>query len=114
MRAEIEALKNGEITPEELERVKTNVRAGDVFARDSMQHQAMRLGMYETVGVGHEAYAEFQEGIRRVTVDDVARVARAYLVDRRLTVAELVPEGVDGADRRPASPEGPIGGDHVQ
>lgn len=114
LRAEIEALKKGEITPAELERVKTNVRASDVYERDSMQGQAMRLGMYESVGVGHEAHAAYQAGIQRVTVDDVARVARQYLVDRRLTVAELVPEGVDGGKRSPASPEGPIGGDHVQ
>lgn len=114
LRAEIEALKKGEITPEELERVKTNVRANDVFQRDSMQSQAMRIGALETVGVGHEAHAAYREGIRRVTVDDVARVAREYLVDRRLTVAELVPEGVDGPERPPESPEGPIGDDHVQ
>lgn len=114
LRAEIEALKEGEITPAELERVKTNVRASDVFQRDSMHYQAMRIGMLETVGVGHEAHAAYQQGIQRVTVDDIARVAREYLTDRRLTVAELVPEGVDGRERPPASPEGPIGDDHVQ
>lgn len=99
--AEVEQLKHGDIGAAELERVKTHVRAQDVYQRDSMFYQAMRIGMLETIGLGQDAYDEYQAGIQRVTVDDVRRVARKYLVDRRLTVAELVPEGVgtdSGAD----------------
>ena len=110
LRAEIEALKQGRIDQGELERVKTNVRAGDVFERDSMFYQALRMGMLEITGVGQAAYDEYQAGIERVTVADVQRVAREYLVDRRLTVAELVPEGVDGVAPAPGG-EGPIGGE---
>jgi zinc protease len=108
---EIGKLREGRIDAEELERVKTNVRASDVFQRDSMYYQAMRLGMLETVGVGHEAYDAYREGVRAVTADDVQRVAQRYLVDRRLTVAQLVPEGVDGSGRPAAGGEGPIGGE---
>lgn len=97
LRAEIERLKSGDITTGELERVKTNVRAQDVFQRDSMFYQAMRMGMLATIGLDQDAHDEFQAGVQRVTAADVARVARQYLTDRRLTVAELVPEGVDGA-----------------
>ncbi len=96
LRAEVERLKNGDIGGDELERVKTNVRASDVFQRDSMFYQAMRIGMLEMVGVGQEAYNAYQAGIKRVTAADVRRVARRYLTDARLTVAHLVPEGVDG------------------
>lgn len=94
LRGEVEALKDGDIGTDELERVKTNVRAQDVFQRDSMHYQAMRIGMLESVGVGQEAYAAYQEGIRRVTAADVRRVARRYLTDERLTVARMVPDGV--------------------
>lgn len=114
IRDEIERLKTGEIGAEELERVKTNVRAGDIFQRDSMFYQALRIGRLETVGVGQEAYDAYREGIRDVTAADVRRVARQYLTDERLTVATLVPEGVDGSGqrRRPAG-EGPIEGDDI-
>jgi len=95
LREEIARLKTGEIGREELERVKTNVRAQDVFQRDSMFYQAMRIGMLATIGLEQDAYHAYQEGVRRVTVEDVARVAREYLTDRRLTVAQLVPEGVE-------------------
>jgi zinc protease len=95
LREEVERLGSGEITQAELERVKTNVRARDVFQRDSMFYQAMRIGMLATVGLEQDAYDAYQAGLEAVTVDDVARVAREYLTDRRLTVAQLVPEGVE-------------------
>jgi zinc protease len=102
---EITALKAGEIDTQELERVKTNVRARDVFERDSMFYQALRLGRLEMTGVGQEAYDAYLEGVEAVTAADVARVAKAYLVDERLTVARLVPQGVDGAGQG-AAPTG--------
>ncbi len=111
LREEIERLKDGAIDAEELERVKTNVRADDVFQRDSMFYQAMRMGMLEMVGVGQDAWDAYQQGVQRVTAEDVHRVAREYLTDQRLTVAELVPEGVDGSARPAAGDEGPIGGE---
>jgi zinc protease len=111
LRAEIERLKEEPIDADELERVKTNVRASDVFQRDSMFYQAMRMGMLEMVGVGQDAYDAYQQGVQRVTAEDVRRVAREYLTDRRLTVAELVPEGVDGGMRPANGGEGPIGGE---
>jgi len=99
LREEIERLKTGEIGRDELERVKTNVRAQDIYQRDSMFYQAMRSGMLATIGLEQDAYDAYQQGVKRVTAEDVARVAREYLTDRRLTVAQLVPEGVgDGAD----------------
>ncbi|MDZ7748016.1 MAG: pitrilysin family protein [Halofilum sp. (in: g-proteobacteria)] len=113
LRDEIERLKSGEIGAAELERVKTNVRASDVFQRDSMFYQAMRIGRLETVGVGQEAYDAYQEGIRAVTAADVRRVARTYLTDQRLTVARLVPEGVDDADGRRPADAGPIEGESI-
>ena len=110
LRGEVEKLKEELVGADELARVKTNVRASDVFQRDSMQYQAMRIGMLETVGVGQEAYDAYQQGVSDVTAEDVRRVARRYLVDKRLTVAHLGPEGVDGSGRRPNGAD-PIGGD---
>ena len=111
LRKEIERLDDGPIDAEELERVKTNVRAEDVFQRDSMFYQAMRMGRLEMVGVDQGAYDAYQKGIQQVTAEDVHRVAREYLTDRRLIVAELVPEGVDGSSRPAGGAEGPIGGE---
>jgi len=106
LQREVERLKSGEITAAELERVKTNVRAQDVFRRDSMFYQAMRIGLLATVGLEQDAYDAYQAGLEKVTADDVARVAREYLVDRRLTVAQLVPEGVEAGNVKTDGEEG--------
>lgn len=116
LRAQIERLKSGEISKAELERVKTNVRASEVFQRDSMFYQAMRIGMLETTGVGQEAYQAYLEGIEAVTAEDVHRVARRYLTDDRLTVARLVPTGVgegNGGDTAGGDAT-TSGGDHAR
>ncbi len=112
LRDQIERLKTGEIGDAELERVKTNVRASEVFQRDSMFYQAMRIGLLETSGASQDAYQAYMEGIEAVTAADVHRVAKRYLTDERLTVSRLVPTGVgdDAAD----SDAMPSGGDHAR
>ncbi|MEX1080460.1 MAG: pitrilysin family protein [Halofilum sp. (in: g-proteobacteria)] len=115
LREQVERLKDGEIGAEELERVKTNVRASEVFQRDSMFYQAMRIGLLETIGVGQDAYDAYREGIEAVTADDVRRVAEKYLTDERLTVAELVPTSVESGSAPPAPASDPAspGGDAI-
>lgn len=89
---EIEKLKNEKISDAELARVKAQVVAADVYQRDSMYYQAMQLGILESVGLGWRRLEEYIPGIQAVTTEQVLAVARKYLIDKRLTVAELVPE----------------------
>jgi zinc protease len=93
---QIEGLKAGKVDSKELKRVKTNVRASDIFNRDSMFHQALRIGRLQMAGVGQEAYEAYLDGVAEVGVDDVQRVARRYLVSERRTVAELIPQAIGG------------------
>ncbi|HEX7026598.1 MAG TPA: pitrilysin family protein [Gammaproteobacteria bacterium] len=89
---EIETLKNQKVSEAELARVKAQVVAADVYQRDSMYYQAMRLGVLETVGLGWRRLEEYIPGVQAVTAEQVQAVARKYLIDRHLTVAELVPQ----------------------
>lgn len=115
LRDQIERLKTGDIGDAELERVKTNVRASEVFQRDSMFYQAMRIGLLETTGAGQDAYQAYLDGIDAVTSDDVHRVAKRYLTDDRLTVARLVPTGVgDGSGAPQGGDAATSGGDHAR
>ena len=79
----------------ELERIKTQVVAADVYQRDSVYYQAMRLGALETVGLGWRTADEYVPRIRSVTADQVQQVARKYLQDDRLTLAVLEPQLAD-------------------
>ncbi len=93
---EVERLRTQPPSERELARARNQVEASYLFAQDSVFYQAMRLGEAETVGAGVEYVTRFPEMIRKVTADDVMRVARTYLVPERRTVATLVPRPAEG------------------
>ena len=95
LRAEIEDIKQNGVSAEELERMKAQVIAGQVYQRDSMFYQAMLIGEYETVGHSHKLIDTAREKLRQVTAEQVQAVARKYLVDDNLTIAELDPQPID-------------------
>jgi zinc protease len=95
LRAEIQQLRDAPVTNAELERVKAQVVANAVYQRDSIFYQAMQIGQVETVGLDWHVVDEYPDRIRAVTAAQVQQVARKYLVDDGLTVAELVPLPID-------------------
>lgn len=102
LRAEVVRVREERVSPEELARVTAQVAASDVYQRDSLFYQAMRLGILETVGLGWNRLEDYVQRIQSVTPEQVQAVARKYLSDDRLTVAILEPLPLDG--RRPAAP----------
>ncbi|MGE0861049.1 MAG: M16 family metallopeptidase [Gammaproteobacteria bacterium] len=90
--AELGALEARPPTAAELERIKTQVVADNVFQRDSMLHEAMTLGALEAVGLGWRVKDDYVARIQAVTAEQVLAVARKYLVPDQLTVAWLLPE----------------------
>ncbi len=101
LREQIERLQNEPVDEDELERIKAQVVASDVYQRDSLFYQGMQLGMYETVGLDYEWADRFVEGVRAVTVEDVQAVAREYFHDDGLTIATLEPKSTDESITQP-------------
>jgi zinc protease len=95
IRNEIDTLKQNGITEEELQRVKAQVIAADVYQRDSMFYQAMQIGMLESTGHSWRALEEYPRHLQAVTAAQVQAVARKYLDDDKLTVAILDPQPID-------------------
>lgn len=91
-KAEIANLQTKLIEPAELQRIKAQVLAGEVYQRDSNFYQAMQLGMLETVGLGYKKADEYVQKINQVTAEQVRNVARKYLIDDHLNVAYLEPQ----------------------
>ena len=91
LRAEIKSLQDKPIEPKELERVKAQVIAGNVYERDSIFYQAMQIGILETIGLPWRLKEEYVDNIRAVTAEQVQAAAREYLIDDELTVAVLDP-----------------------
>jgi len=88
---EIEILKTELVSDSELKRVKAQVIAGEVYERDSIQHMATLIGSLESVGLGHQYMDEYVPGVLAVTAQQIQDVAKKYLVEEHLTVAELIP-----------------------
>ena len=86
----LEKVKSELISERELQKAKNQVEAAFVFAQDSIFGQAMKLGYYEAVG-GWRQMDGYLDGIRKVTREDIRRVARQYLNPDRRTVGTLIP-----------------------
>lgn len=88
---EIADLQNNLLGPEELDRVKMNAIAQQVFDRDAMSNQAIALGMLDSVGLPWQLTDEFPNKIKAISAEEVQKVAKKYLQSRRLTIARLIP-----------------------
>ena len=86
----IKKIKSDLISERELQKAKNQVEAAFVFAQDSIFGQAMKIGYYEAVG-GWRQMDSYLDGIRKVTREDIRRVAQQYLVQDRRTVGTLIP-----------------------
>jgi zinc protease len=111
VRAQIERIKREPVSQAELRRVQAQVVAGDVYARDSVFYQAMRIGTLETIGLKWQLIDDSVARIRSVTAEQVQEVAKKYLNEENLTVGVLNPLPLNGVKKPARSPRG---GDHVR
>ncbi|MEQ1598750.1 MAG: pitrilysin family protein [Methylotenera sp.] len=93
--AEIEKIKTGGVTQQELDRVKAAVIASDVYQRDSMFYQAMQIGQLETMGYSWRLLDEYPEKLKAITSEQIQAVAKKYLVKDNMTIAVLDPQPID-------------------
>ena len=95
LRAELDKVMREGVTEEELNRVKAQVTAAQVYQRDSMFYQAMLIGQFEMIGLSYKDIDTVVEKLRAVTPAQVQEVAKKYLKDDSLTVAVLDPQPLD-------------------
>ena len=88
---ELDTVHTSGITADELDRARRQLRARMVFENDSVTNVAHQLGFFATVA-SLKTYADLPGRIARVSAEDIARVARRYLVRRNRTVGWFEPE----------------------
>lgn len=86
----IEKIKGELVSERELNKAKNQVEAAFIFGRDSIFGQAMKIGFYEAAG-DWRLMDRYIEGIRKVSREDIRRVAKLYLDRDRRTVGTLIP-----------------------
>lgn len=106
--SEIGKVKEEGVTEDELQRVKAQVIASDVYQRDSTFYQAMQIGMLETTGLSWRLLKDYPARLQAVTAEQVQTVAKKYLNPDNLTVATLDPQPLDEASvqQRKEKPHG--------
>jgi zinc protease len=95
LRNQIELLKTELVSQSELDRVKAQVVAEQIYELDSVFYQAMQMGTLETVGLDWRLIDSYVDKLKAVTPEQVREVARKYLRDDSLTVAVLEPLPLD-------------------
>jgi zinc protease len=92
LKAEIERIASEGVNAEELQRVKTQWTASEVYKLDSVFNQAQEQGTYWLNGLPTDASERLMAGLQAVTAEQVRAVAQRYFTDRTLNTGVLVPE----------------------
>jgi zinc protease len=86
------------VTQAELDRAKARLELGTFQSLETVAGKAEQIGVYETVLGDPAALFEKLAAYRRVTLGDLLRVARRYLLISARTVIEVLPDGSDEDD----------------
>ena len=98
---EVDRLQRTPVDERELEKTKNQMEASFVYRQDSLFSQAMILARYE-IALSWRAADEYLPSIRKVTPEDIQRVAKRYLVKDNRTVGILIP--LPPKEGKPESP----------
>ncbi|MEN9517582.1 MAG: hypothetical protein RLZZ381_170 [Cyanobacteriota bacterium] len=91
LRAEIERLKTEPVTAEELEQVKTQLKAGLLRTLDSNMGMANLLAEYQAkTGNWRNIFEELKK-LEAITPQDIQRVARKTFTEENRTIGKLLP-----------------------
>ena len=82
------------VSEDELQRVKAQLTADIVFAKDSVFSQAYIIGQFEAIDLPWHLYDSYLTHINAITPEQIREVAQIYLVDDGLTVAVLEPQNL--------------------
>ena len=106
LREQITRVVRDGVSDTELNRVKTQWVASEVYKLDSVFNQARALGSNWAVGLPLDAGERLVERLRGVSAEQVRAVAARYFGDDQLTVATLRPQAPDPARKTRTPPPG--------
>lgn len=91
---EIKTLQDKLIPEPELQKVKNQLIADNIYSRDSIFQQASNMGMLSAIGLPPDSSDKDIENLKKITPEQVRQVAREFLTSDNLTEAVLVPQSL--------------------
>lgn len=88
---QIDKLQTDLVSKQELERIKIQIIADNVYTKDSMFYQAYELGQLEAASYGWREADTYLTQIQKITPKQLQQVAQKYLTKDNSTVAQLIP-----------------------
>ena len=102
---EVERLQKELVGKQELEKAKNQIEASFIFAQDSLFYQAMLLAQHE-IALTWRAIDDYLPSIRKISPEEIQRVAKKYFTPENRTVGILIP--LPPKEGTPAPVGGPI------
>ena len=99
LREQVALLASEGVSEAELQRVKAQVTASEVYKLDSLFYQAMQIGELESMGLSYKDIPLMLKKLQAVTAQQVQDVAREIIQDDQLTVAVLDPQPLSAAPK---------------
>ena len=101
----IAALLEGGIDDAQLERIRAQVRASEIFGRDSLQGRARLYGAAATAGLTVEDVRAWPRLLEAVTEEDILDAARGLFRPERSVTGYLMQPAAHGAEAAPVGAE---------
>jgi zinc protease len=103
LRQQVAQIAKDGVNEAELNRVKTQWVAGEIYKLDALFNQARELGSHWVNGFPLDASARLVARLRNISAAEVQSVAARYFGDDQLTQAVLVPQPLE-PNRKPRVP----------
>ncbi len=88
---ELKNISSNKVTQQELRRAIKSIEANSIFSMDSHYYRAMMLGRSAVCG-DWKIIKDYLKKIRKVTPEEILKVARKYFYTNNRTIAELIPQ----------------------
>ncbi len=96
--AQIDKLKKNEITPEEINKAKNIIERDTYYARESVSNISGEIGYTVTITDDTSYYKNYLDNIKKVTAEDLKRVAKEYLDENSAVISVIRPEKKELSD----------------
>jgi len=89
---EVFRLENEIISEEELERAKVQVETDFIYSQETMEGEARKIGIFETISKNPHAERLYLQKVREINVHDVQQVAADIFRPENISIVMVMPE----------------------